>query len=81
MGTEEIVDEGTLPPGEGKRGIISGDNSLYGDGGGVGRIAGAADIVVGISKLRRGCEDKESEGEAIKAMISGAMRNPKGCAI
>lgn len=67
-----MVDEGTF--GEGKRGVISGDNSLNGDGG-VGKVAGAADIVVGISNLSRGCEDKESKGEAIKVIItSGAMR-------
>ncbi|CAL5413215.1 unnamed protein product [Camellia sinensis] len=85
VGMEDPVGEGNSPPGEGRRGEISGDNSVNGDeSGGLGNNAGAAEIVaivvamggVFCSFLE---EEKESEGEAMKAIImsGGARRNQK----
>lgn len=45
VGMDDPDGEAAAPPGEGRRGAMSGDNSVYGGSGGSGRTAGAAEIV------------------------------------
>ncbi|CAK9145511.1 unnamed protein product [Ilex paraguariensis] len=68
VGMEDPVEEGTAPPGEGKRGAMSGDSSVSGDIGELGNSAGAAEIV--------GVSDIDNEGEAMKAVMN-TTRKPK----
>ena len=67
VGMEDPVG-GTTPPGEGRSGAMSGDNSWKGDrGGGFVKNDGVAAIVKALILI---WEDKESNGEAMKAMMS-----------
>lgn len=50
VGMDDPAGECAVLPGDGKRGAISGDNSVYGESGGFGSTAGAAEIV-GVSKF------------------------------
>ncbi|KAI8561544.1 hypothetical protein RHMOL_Rhmol04G0348600 [Rhododendron molle] len=63
VGMRDPVGEGNSPPGEGKRGVMSGDNSVYGeDTGGPGNTAGAAEIeeaLEGVSKFSSEVEERE----------------------
>lgn len=73
VGMRDPVGEGNSPPGEGKRGVMSGDNSVYGgESGGPGNTAGAAEIeeaLEGVSKFSS--EVEEREDVAMKATVSG----------
>lgn len=71
LGFDGIV--GMVAPGEGKRGAISGDNSVYGDNGGSGIIVGAADIVGEFFSWEE-VEDKDSDGETRKATMSATRK-------
>lgn len=66
--TEEEVGVGTTPPGEGKSGVISGDNSWKEEGGGFVKSIGGEEARV--EALELSWEEREREGEAEKAMIS-----------
>lgn len=67
VGMRDPVGEGNSPPGEGKRGVMSGDNSVYGgESGGPGNTAGAAEIEEALSS-----EVEEREDVAMKATVSG----------
>ncbi|PSS33939.1 hypothetical protein CEY00_Acc04338 [Actinidia chinensis var. chinensis] len=61
VGMEDPVGEGNLPPGEGKRGEISGESFVNGEERGFANSAGAAERVVG---------GEEREGKAMKAIMS-----------
>ena len=76
VGMDDPVEVGTLPPGEGKSGAMSGDISWKGgrDGGEFVKNDGVVEIVLEASELRLG--DKESEGETMKAMMM-LMSTPK----
>lgn len=72
VGMEDPVGEGNSPPGEGKRGVMSGDNSVYGESEGPGNTDGAAEIVEaleGVFKLSSDVEQRE--GVVMKATVSG----------
>ncbi|XAR53255.1 hypothetical protein NMG60_11021728 [Bertholletia excelsa] len=75
VGMEDPVGETISPPGEGKRGAMSGDTSENGESGGSGSNAGAAEIAGVSTNFSSG--EKESEEEAMKAVMS-ATRNQKG---
>lgn len=61
VGMEDPVGTGSTPPGEGKRGIMSGDNGGRGDGAGFSKNAGDVESCSG---------DKDSKGENMKGMMS-----------
>ncbi|KAK9289188.1 hypothetical protein L1049_017662 [Liquidambar formosana] len=80
VGTEDTIGEGSVPPGEGKSGAMSGDISIRGeDRGGFERSAGEAEMVVVVVEVSKfSGEDKDGKGEeAMKATIMSATRNQK----
>lgn len=74
VGKDDIVGEGNTPPGEGRRGAISGDNSWKGDRGGeFTRDAGEVGIVEACGFSRA---DEERNGNMIKDIMND-KRNQK----
>lgn len=68
VGMEDPVGTGSTPPGEGKRGEMSGDNGGRGDRAGFSKTAGDVEIV---EVCKCSCSgDKDSKGESMKGMMS-----------
>lgn len=78
VGMEELVGAGNVPPGDGKRGEMSGESSWWGDrdcGGFVDNVAGEAVIMFEVSEVGWWSEAKdEIQGSIVR---TNTKRNQK----